>query len=125
MDRQHVEAVEEVLAEAAGCGQRLQVLVGGGDDAHVGVDRRVAAHALELLFLQHAEQLGLASPGHVADLVEKERAAVGLLELADAAAVGAGERAPLVAEELAFQQRSGIAAQLMARNGARLRRLCW
>ena len=41
---------------------------------------------------------------HVADLVEKQRAAVALLELADAAAVGAGEGALLVAEQLAFQQ---------------------
>ena len=41
---------------------------------------------------------------HVADLVEEERAAVALLELADAAAVGAGEGALLVAEQLALQQ---------------------
>ena len=43
--------------------------------------------------------------GHVADFVEEQRAAVGLLELADPPAVGAGERPALVAEQLAFQQR--------------------
>ena len=41
---------------------------------------------------------------HVADLVEEEGAAVALLELADAAAVSAGEGALLVAEQLALQQ---------------------
>jgi hypothetical protein len=42
---------------------------------------------------------------HLADLVEEERAAVGLLEAADAAAVGAGEGALLVAEELGLEER--------------------
>ena len=41
---------------------------------------------------------------HVADLVEEERAAVGLLEAALAGARGAGERALLVAEQLALEQ---------------------
>src|SRR5207244_4294375 len=41
---------------------------------------------------------------HVADLVEEEGPAVALLELADAAPVGAGEGALLVAEQLALQQ---------------------
>ena len=40
----------------------------------------------------------------VADLVEKDRAAVGLLEAADAPGVGAGERAAFVAEQFAFEQ---------------------
>ena len=106
-DREHVEPVEEVLAEAAGRGQRFQVLVGGGDEADVGVDRRVAADALELLLLQQPQQLRLRGGRHVADFVHEDGSAVGLLELADAAAVGAGERAALVAEKLAFQQRLG------------------
>jgi hypothetical protein len=33
--------------------------VGGGDDAHVDLDRAVAAHALEFALLQHAQQLDL------------------------------------------------------------------
>ncbi len=44
---------------------------------------------------------------HLADLVEEQRAPVGLLEAAFAAALGAGERALLVAEELGFHQRLG------------------
>ncbi len=40
----------------------------------------VAADALELAFLQDAQQLGLDGRRHLADLVEEERAAVGELE---------------------------------------------
>ncbi|MNQ95635.1 hypothetical protein D3C85_1112010 [compost metagenome] len=41
---------------------------------------------------------------HLADFVQQKRAAVGLLELADAAGHGAGEGALLVAEQLGFQK---------------------
>ena len=49
------------------------------------------------------KQLDLDRDRHVADLVEEQRAAVGVLEPADAIAVGAGERPLDVAEELALQ----------------------
>jgi hypothetical protein len=56
------------------------------------------------LFLQQAQHLGLQGQRHVADLVEEKGAAIDLLELADAPAVGAGKGALLVAEQLALQQ---------------------
>ena len=40
-DLDHVEPVEQVVAEGARPHQRLQVAVGGGDDAHVRLDRGV------------------------------------------------------------------------------------
>ena len=51
-----------------------------------------------------AQQLGLQAGVHLADFVEQQGAAVGLLELADAAGDGAGEGALLVAEQFGFQQ---------------------
>ena len=83
-DREDVDAVVEVLAEKSRLDERLQVAVGGGDDPHVGLDRAIAAHALELALLQDAEQLDLHGGREVADLVEEERAAVGLFDAADA-----------------------------------------
>ena len=56
------------------------------------------------LILQDAQQLDLRARRHLADLVEKQRAALGLLEQAALARFGAGECAALVAEQLAFQQ---------------------
>ena len=45
--------------------------------------------------------------GHLADLVQEERPAVGLLEAAGARALGSGEGTGLVAEELALDQAFG------------------
>ena len=84
-----VEAEVEVLAEAALADLLLEVLVGGGDDPHVHLDRARAAHGLDVLLLQRAQDLGLGLEAHVADLVEEERAAVGQLELALARGEGA------------------------------------
>ena len=87
--------------------QRLQVAVRGRDQPHVGPDRLVAADPLERLLLQQPQDLGLERQRHVADLVEEERAAVALLELADPPPLGAGEGTLLVAEQLALQQGLG------------------
>ena len=84
-----LQPVVQVPAEPALGDQLLQVVVGGGDHPHVRLDRLVAADPLELLLLQHAQHLGLQRRRHVADLVEEQRAAVALLELADPPAVGA------------------------------------
>ena len=66
--------------------------------------RLAAADAVDLAFLQGAQQLGLKAAVHLGDFVEQQGAAVGLLELADAPRHRAGEGALLMAEQLAFQQ---------------------
>ena len=81
-DRHDVEAVEEILAEAALVDQRAQVLVRRRDDADVGGLQLAPADAGELALLQDAEQPRLGVERHVADLVEEQRPAAGLLELA-------------------------------------------
>ncbi len=58
-----------------------------------------------------------ADEGQLADLVEKDRAAGGSVEPAGLLAVGAGERAALVAEQLALDQALGKAPQLTRMNG--------
>ena len=84
-----------------------EVAIRRRDDAHVHLDRARAADALELLLLQHAQQLGLQIQAHLADLVEQERALVRALERAFDALDRAGERALLVAEEGALDQTFG------------------
>ncbi len=79
--------------------------MGGGDHPHVQRFDLVGAERLDLLFLQHAQQLGLQRQRQVADFVEEQRAAVGHLELADAPlALGAGEGARCGAEQLRLDQ---------------------
>ena len=106
-EREDVQPVVEVLAEAAVGDHPRQVAVRGRHQPHVHLDRLRAAEALELLLLQHAEQLGLQLQRDVADLVEEQRPLVGQLEAADLLADGAGEGALLVAEQLALQQPRG------------------
>ena len=81
VERNDGEAEEEVLAEEAAADLVGQVLVGRGQDPRVRGDRLRAADAREPPLLEGAQDLGLRAGGHVADLVEEERAAVGLLEL--------------------------------------------
>ena len=105
--RNHVEAVEQVLAEIAALDLLFQILVGGGHHAHVHLHGFGRAHRLEALLFERAQHLGLGAQAHVADFVQKQRAAVGLLELADLVFVRAGEAALGVAEQLAFDQLFG------------------
>ena len=106
-DREAADAEHQVLAEPAGADLGFEIAVGRGDDARVGRDLGGAADARDHLALEHAQQLGLQRERHLADLVEEQRAAVGGFEEADLALVGAGERAALVAEQLALEQRLG------------------
>ena len=115
---ERVDPVVEVLAEAAVREQRLEVAVGGRDDAHVDLDLAAAAHARELAVLQHAQQLRLHRRRHVADLVEEERAAVRLLEAAAAAATAAPEKAPFSWPKSSLSTSSaGTAAQFIFTKG--------
>ena len=107
LDRDHAQPEVEVLAERPLLDLLLEVLVGRGDDPDVDLDRARRAEPLDFAFLQHAQHLGLRLGAHVADFVEEDRAAVGLLELADLLLGGAGERPFLVPEELRFDQLLG------------------
>ena len=64
----------------------------------------IAADALELAVLEHAQQLRLQVDVELADLVEEDGAAVRLLEAAVMLSDGAGERALLVAEQRRLDQ---------------------
>jgi multidrug efflux pump subunit AcrA (membrane-fusion protein) len=100
------EAVQEVEAKRALLHHAKEVSVRGGDDAHVDVFGAVVADGGDLAGLEHAQQLRLALERQLADLVEKERALVGLDEGAGAVGHRAGEGALLVAHERARQQLS-------------------
>ncbi len=107
LDGEHVEAMEQILAERALDDVLFEIAMSRGDDAHVTAHRHVVAHALEHALLEHAEQLHLHGGAHVADLVEEQRAALGDLEPALAGGDGAREGALLMAEQLALEQFGG------------------
>ncbi len=99
-----IQAIEQVLAEPALGNGRAQIGVGRADDAHLHLARDAAAEPLELARLQDTQQLRLSFQRQVADLIEKQRAAVGGFEASLARLRGAGERAGLGAEQFRFHQ---------------------
>ncbi len=117
VDTDDVEAVEQVLAEAPLADQFLQVLVGGGDDAHIDLGGGDPADPVEGPVGQDPQQPGLKLGGHVADLVEEQGAAVGLLEASLASRLGPGEGPALVAEQLGLQQVAGDGGHIQRNEG--------
>ncbi len=79
-------------------------LVGGRHHAHVHLEFGLAAQPPHLGIFQDAQQLGLRLHGHFADFVQQQGAVLRHFETAGAALRGAGERAFLVSEKLAFDQ---------------------
>ena len=101
------QAEVEVLAERALLDLLLEVLVRRGDHADVHLDRSRRPRRSTSPSWSTRSTLACVFGAHVADLVEEDRAAVGLLELADLLLGRAGERALLVAEQLRFDQLLG------------------
>ena len=99
-----IETEEEVFAEISLGDHFGQVAVRRGEEADVGGEGFVAADALEDAFAEHTEDFNLRGGIDLADLVEKQRAARGLLEASDAPLARSGERTFLVAEEFAFEE---------------------
>jgi len=64
----------------------------------------IATNAFERAVLKNAQDFGLRWERHVADFIKEDRAAIALLEFADALDSCAGESAFFVAEEFAFEK---------------------
>ena len=93
-DRDDVDAVEEVLAEALLLDLGLEVAVGRGDDARVERHLLVAADRAHRALLQHAQQLRPASPSGISPISSRKSVPpAGLHEQAGARPLGVGERA--------------------------------
>ena len=104
LDRHHVQPVKEVFPKFLLAHLFFQVLVGGRHDPDIHGDVLIAAGPGYLLFLQDPQDLGLQVEGHVADLVEKDGAAIGLFELAQLPFYRPGKGPLFKAEQLAFQE---------------------
>ena len=77
---EHAEAIVQVFAKSFVADVLLQILIRGGDDAHIDADFLGRADGQERMAFQNSQQLGLAFQRQLADFVEKQRAQVGLLE---------------------------------------------
>ncbi len=107
LQRDHVEPIEEVLPKAPFLDRDFEVPIGRGHHSRVHPHVAAPAERRKLPVLEHLQQLRLERWGHLADLVQEDRAVVRELELAELLALRAGERALLEAEELALEQLGG------------------
>src|SRR5690554_4767886 len=73
----HVDAVEQVLAETAFLHQLRQIFVGGAQDADVYGDFLGVAYRAYGFFLDGPQQFYLHGQGQVGDFVQEKSAAVG------------------------------------------------
>ena len=81
--------------------------MGRCNHARAGLDGVVPAHPVKMPIAEHAKQAGLQVKRHVADFIEKQRAALGLFKAATAHGLRTGKRATFVTKQLAFQQLLG------------------
>ena len=103
-DFQPVEPVVQVFAKAALLHAFQQIAMGGADDAHVD-GLRLATDRHHQTVFKHTQQTSLHGQRHVADLIEKQRSAIGLLQLAlHAFLAGTGKTAAAIAEQFTFNQ---------------------
>ena len=80
LDREHIQAIEEIGPEGTLGDRRLEVSIRRGNHADVNADGAAAANSLELAFLQDAKKRDLCLRWQLADFVEKDCAPIGQLE---------------------------------------------
>ena len=108
-----VQTIVEIFAELLFTRPLEQIAVGRGDHAHV--DDGVLALGTDLLdfaALEEPEQQGLHAQAHLAHFVEEHRPAVGHFEQSPAIAMGVGEAAAEMPEQLGLEQRFGHPAAI-------------
>ncbi len=114
LEAPEVDAGEEVAAELAACDVVHEVAVRAADELEVAVLVLGGAERAVGLLLDCLEEHRLGLHRQLADLVEEDDAAVGLLEEADVVGAGTGERAFLVSEKGGLRE---VAAERRAVDG--------
>src|SRR5437868_5193947 len=80
-DTHDIQAKEKIVSKFSLAHERLEMLVCGRDNAHVRAQRLIAADALEVaLFAHDAQQFDLGARIDLGNFIEKNGAAVRLLE---------------------------------------------
>ena len=106
-NREGIDPEVEVAAETFVLDHGAQVAVGRRYQPEIGGQPVEPADPAIGAGFEQAQQLDLEGERQLADLVEEQRAATGRFDQPLLAVAGAGERAFLVAEEFAFEQRFG------------------
>ena len=125
-----IQAMVEVLSKLSALDAFFQILVRRGNDANIGLNGLVTAYAVKVPVGEYTQKPSLQLHRHIADFIQKERAALGLLKAAQTRGHRTGERAFFVAKQFTFEQFSrdgrhvdrnvrGAAAAAVLPNGTR------
>src|ERR1700730_14415456 len=76
LDREIVNSEQKIVSKFSFDHVLIQIAVCRSDEPHVYLDLLGAAHSIELLGLEHTQQLRLERQTHLADLIEEERSAM-------------------------------------------------
>ena len=104
MDRKNIDPVVQILPKSTFRHHGLEILVGGGDQAHIGLLAHRTANRTKLPLLNNAQQFGLRGQRNVAKLVHEQGSVVGNVKHAPLVRHCAGKGTFCVAEQFAFQQ---------------------
>ena len=99
-----VDPRQQIVTERAVAHHPPEVPVGRAHDAKLDIDRAITTDRCDLRLLEHAQERGLCGQRKIADLVEKQRPAVGLAREAEPIARRTRERALAVAEQLGLDE---------------------
>lgn len=103
----NVEAVVKIAAEFLVLDGADEIAIAGGEDAGVDADSSGSTEALELLILEHAQQLGLELEGNFSNFIKEKSATVGEFEASHFLGDGAGEGSLFMAEKFALEEAGG------------------
>jgi hypothetical protein len=103
-DEEHGQAIVKVFTVNVVAHRRFRRTIGRRHDANVERNFLGAADPDHPPGFEHSQELCLQVDRHLGDLVQKQRSALGPLEIAQMLAHGAGERSPLVAEKLGLDE---------------------
>src|SRR2546430_2292202 len=99
MDRDRVQAEKQILSKTPLPHFLFRISIGGGDHSDINALRLIRADPANLTFLQSSQQLHLKRQTCFGDLIQENRAVIGLLPQSSAVRSCAGERATYMTEE--------------------------
>ena len=107
----HVQPVIKILTKIVFLDGLDNVAIGRSNNSDVDALFFIAAHSRERAVFKKTKQLGLQRPAHIADLIEKNGAAIRFLHTTGLSAQRPGKGTFLVTEQFTFQQVLRMAAQ--------------
>ena len=115
----HMQPIEQIVSEPTRRRLGREVPGGRGEEAHVDAPGLLVPYPSDLALLQNPQQLRLQRLRQLSDLIQQQRASVGLLEQPRAVPSGAGERPFHVAEQLRLEQCVGDRSAVHRDEGTR------